>query len=132
MRGGRRSVAERDDDEANGVGLVVGAAAGWGGDRTTVFTPGGKASLAGSVGVIYSTWDHEADAIQFYDAAVDATQNMSGGAKTSPGSLATVFTAGARASSVERRGSKVLVLVNAPAASRDATSKQVWKGWKVR
>ncbi len=108
------------------------AAAGWGGDRTTVYSAGGKAKLAGSVGVIYSVWDHEADAIEFQEAARDATAKMMGGTRDAKSASHVTFAINGGVSSVERRKKVVVVMVDVPDKAYDKTRAEVWRRWRVR
>jgi hypothetical protein len=115
------------------------AAEGWGGDRMAVFAPkehGGRA--AGAVGVLYTVWDHEADALEFYDAMVDALPQLARGA----GPVAagdepvadglSLYQGTGGQFSVQRKGDAVVVIAGAaPTAARQLRA-QVWKGWKVR
>src|SRR5688572_16240749 len=64
------------DSKLPGPGKTELAAAGWGGDRLAIYaSPTGKA--ADAVGVQYTSWDSEPDAIEFFDALADALPTLS-------------------------------------------------------
>jgi hypothetical protein len=86
------------------------AAAGWGGDRIVVYAPAtgddGK-SVDKLLGVDLSAWDQEADAIEACNSLKKITNSI-----------------------VERRGNKVLLLINAPADSAAKIAADVWASWQ--
>ncbi|HTE51567.1 MAG TPA: hypothetical protein VK698_12025 [Kofleriaceae bacterium] len=111
------------------------AAAGWGGDRIALYVPGGKLdpTAASAVGVLYSVWDSEVDAVEFFGALEDALPSLSGGAQASSKPLLIEFRAPSGAiASAERRGDAVVLVIGAPAASAAEVRAQVWKSWSVR
>lgn len=108
--------------------------AGWGGDRVTLFAPAGADKTGqAAVGVLYTVWDSQVDAVEFFTATTDAMPSLSGGAQaSSKPDLVEFGMTGNRVASVERRGDAVVVIVGAPAASAAPAREQVWKGWTVK
>jgi hypothetical protein len=116
-----------------GPGKAELATAGWGGDRLVIYAPptGGKA--ADALGVQYTSWDSEPDAIEFFDALADALPTLSGSkaaTKTEPTYLE--FTAAGKIFAAERKGDTVLLIVGAPAAQITDLRAQLWTGWKLK
>jgi hypothetical protein len=111
------------------------AAAGWGGDRLTVYSPTSGAGAsdrtgASAVAIIYTVWDSEVDAIEFFGAFEDAMPSLAGNPTVRKPELVEVRS-GATSSSVERRRDAVLVVLGAPGDAA-ALRGQVWKSWSVR
>jgi hypothetical protein len=114
------------------------AAAGWGGDRVAVYTPAGSRDRTGAqaIAVLYTVWDSEVDAVEFFGAIEDAMPSLSGGKQSARQPDVVEYrtgagTGGESAFSAERRGDAVLVIVGAPPAATDLRA-QVWKTWTVR
>jgi hypothetical protein len=107
------------------------ASAGWGGDRLAVFAPAGS-DPAAATAVLYTVWDSEVDAAEFLSASEDAMPSLAGGTRTARTQDLVEFRSGEAASSAERRGDAVVVIVGAPAAEIAALRAQVWKSWNVR
>jgi len=116
---------------ADGSGRADLAAAGWGGDRLAVFTPPGGGKAADAVGVFYTVWDHEADAIEFFAAAADAVPVLAGTKATLREPTYLEHAAGDKLYTVERKGDAVVLLVGAPADKAADLRAQVW-AWKVK
>ena len=108
------------------------AAAGWGGDRTLLFQPADNASLEATVGVIYSTWDAEMDAIEAQEAMADALLVLTGAEKAAEKTKVFARAAGkdGAVSFVERRGRDVLLVVAAPPAVAATIRTEAWRLWR--
>lgn len=110
------------------------SAAGWGGDRIVVYGPAGHdgRKVSGTVGVVYTVWDHEADAMEFYESMTDAISSLANGGKsvTEDDDLVVHMLGSKTVVSVERDGDAVVVIVGAPKDSAKDLRKQVW-AWKV-
>jgi len=110
------------------------AAAGWGGDRINVYSPNGSSDRTGAsaVAVLYTVWDSEIDAIEFFGAIDEALPSLSGGTQATrqPQVVEYRATSGA-VSSAERRGDAVVVIIGAPSTASQLRS-QVWKSWSAR
>lgn len=116
-------------------GRAVIAAAGWGGDRMAVYAKRGHkgSTLAGSVGVSLSSWDEEADAMQFFEALEHALPRLSGGSRTKRSDGVLQFAIGASGQLVaERKGDQVLLIIGAPAKSAENLRAGLWKSWTVK
>jgi hypothetical protein len=111
------------------------AAAGWGGDRIHVYSPGGSQDRTGAsaVAVLYTVWDSEVDAIEFFGAIDDAMPSLSGGTRSASAQPRTVEyrAASGAVSSVERRGDAVVVIIGAPSTASQLRG-QIWKSWSAR
>jgi hypothetical protein len=118
--------------------LAKAAVGGWGGDRIAVFTPPGHdGGLATAIAVVYTVWDADTDASEFFAAIDKAMPGLSGpwwsgklatardGYVEYLGGDDTVITA-------ERRGDAVLLVIGAPPAKAEELRAQVWKGWTVK
>jgi hypothetical protein len=110
------------------------AAAGWGGDRFAVYTPGGGPDKTGAsaAAVLYTVWDSEVDAIEFLTAVESALPSLSGGAVTKKGDVLESPGAAGTVSSAERRKDAVVVTLDIPSAAAAATRDQVWKTWTAK
>jgi hypothetical protein len=116
------------------------AAAGWGGDHYAVFAPpddDGKA-IDKLVLVEYSVWDTETDATEAFDVAVEALPTWLGLAGTpaapaAPAEKGPTFvrfeTPDGAQSYVERKGSKLVLVVGQPAAAKKLR-QEIWAKWK--
>ena len=109
------------------------AAAGWGGDRYAVLAPpddDGKI-IDGLVLLSYSVWDTETDAEEAFAAAVDAAPVWFG--VPAPAEKTDTFVRFDNASGshswIERKGSKVAVVVGAPASAKKLR-QELWSKWK--
>jgi hypothetical protein len=101
------------------------AAAGWGGDRYVMYElPAG----GGDVGVVYATWDDEADAIEVTDA-LGAVAGFT--ADTATGRL-TRADADGKVTLVERKGDATLLVTGVPADRAAKIVADAWKLWKVK
>jgi hypothetical protein len=112
------------------------AAAGWGGDRLTVYSPASGAgasdrSGASAVAVLYTVWDSEVDAIEFFGAVEDALPSIAAGSPSVRKPELVEVRAGAATTSVERRRDAVVVVIGAPGDAA-VLRGQVWKSWSVR
>ena len=110
------------------------AVAGWGGDRWALFAPKGHKGkeLKGLIGVLYTAWDTDFDAIEFMEALKPALEKLSGGSSLRStkkvlrfkGKDGTMFVA-------EIRNKSVVVLAGPTAAQDAKIRKQVWAKWGV-
>lgn len=107
------------------------AAAGWGGDRLVVYD-----APTGAMAIDLSVWDAEADALEASDALVEALPSLAGAAPegyTEKGPIyASATGKDGTVSIVERKGTKVLLLVGAPAELAEKIRADVWARWKFR
>jgi len=108
------------------------AAAGWGGDRVAVLASSAQAELRSSVGISMSVWDDEADAIEFFEAALDALRTLSGVAPVA--GTVTVFPGANGMSAIERRGDRVVIVhgLAKDLASPDQVVGEVFARWAVK
>jgi len=108
------------------------AAAGWGGDRAAVLASSGLVEVGASVGISKSVWDDEADAIEFFEAAVDALGKLTGA--TAAAGKATVFAGSAAVSAIERRGDQVVIVIGLrkDGPSPDKILDEVFGRWAVK
>ncbi len=112
--------------EAHGVSRARAqeAAAGWGGDRIAIFVPPGfklkkGAKVNGIIGVLRTTWDQEADAIEFFDALSYALPRLSANGVLVTGGSSTLLryrSPDGSLTTASRNRSEVTVLVGAPPA----------------
>jgi hypothetical protein len=110
------------------------AAAGWGGDRVHVYTPNGSSDRTGAsaVAVLYTVWDSEVDAIEFFGAIDEALPSLSGATQaTRQPQVVEHRGANGAVSSAERRGDTVVVIIGAPSTASQLRA-QVWKSWSRR
>lgn len=98
------------------------AAAGWGGDRVALFTPGATTGLTASLGIMRSVWDSEADAIEAEEAFVVAVDHMVSGVALSPTEWLDLE---GRLTWVSRDGAEVTVVVGAPLTVADSLAAQI-------
>ncbi len=108
------------------------AAAGWGGDRVAVFAPPGSRASAAAVAVLYTVWDTEVDAVEFFSAIGEAMPSLSGGREAARKPDLVEYRSGGTVTSAERRGDSVVVVVGARADAAVPLRAQVWKTWTVR
>jgi len=116
-----------DEEKANR------AAMGWGGDRIVVYVPPGhkKGSVSGTIGVLYTIWDDEADAIEFFEAQSEVLGALIGGRRVASRDTYLEFRDRTGAISLsQRRGDAVLLIVGAPPARASEISTQVWDSYK--
>lgn len=105
--------------------MAAAAAAGWGGDRVSVVSLGGGREL----GAVRSRWDSEREAREAYDAVVLALDRWLVGALVEHGEARArwVDLAG-HVSTVERRGSALVITRGAPISSLAAIDAALWRG----
>jgi hypothetical protein len=109
------------------------AAAGWGGDRVAVLAKAGHKTVRGSVGISSTVWDSEADAIEFYEAAVDALTSSVGPATTVSGKNATTFAGKGESAAIERRDDRVVIVIGAASAQAGlALGAEIFSAWAVK
>lgn len=111
------------------------ATAGWGGDRVAVYTPPGhRGGTAGTVAVLYTVWDGEADAIEFYEMLFDSMPSLCGNGRELEGSEERVHYLGERGETAlaMRRGDAVVAVIGADKARSLTILDEVWKKWQVR
>ncbi len=109
------------------------AAAGWGGDRYAVYAPpddDGKA-IDSLVLVSYSTWDTETDAQEAFDVAVEAAPTWLGvDVPVEKGPTFARFVQASTAQSfIERKGSKLVIVIGQPAVAKKLR-QEIWAKWK--
>lgn len=111
------------------------AVAGWGGDRIAVFTPPRyDGMLSTTVAVVYTVWDAQADADEFFAAAAQAIPAMTGGGRQvrSGDKLVEFRAADGTRAALERKGDAVLLVVGAVPARAAEMRRQIWKTWTVK
>jgi hypothetical protein len=109
--------------------VAARAAAGWGGDVLQAFR---KDKDALPLVVHLTTWDSEADALEFANAQRHVFVARKLKARATEDGQPTVYLGkGGEEWSVELRRHHVLVLHAAPAALRAALQQEVWAGWRV-
>lgn len=111
------------------------AAAGWGGDRLVVYAPAGDdgKSIADLVAIDVSSWDAEADALEAFGAASDALVTLTGATTASERTATYVSASDATGdvSFVEQKGSRMVLVIGAPAATAARLRADAWAKWKV-
>jgi hypothetical protein len=115
----------------HGVSLdrATDAAAGWGGDRVVVYARDGSGPRD-AVGIAFSAWDADIDAMEAAESATAALDALVTGTIIEESKTRTVWLgADARISLVERREDRVLVVVGAPLVAQDTIADDVWKNW---
>ncbi len=121
---------------SNGVSeeRAVLAAGGWGGDRMALYVKKGHtgSKLAGSIGVSLSNWDDEDEAKEFFEALEHALPSLARGSQSKRGDKILQYAVGKKGQLLaERRGSNVLILIDAPNQSAEALRKGIWQSWTV-
>ncbi len=106
------------------------ASMGWGGDRIAILGPRAGKGLDRVVGVSSSSWDSEADAIEFYEAAVDALSSFAG--TPVPNLKGVDFVGKKFRSTIERRGDQVVFLIGVDRSQAAPTVAEVFSRWTVR
>ncbi len=108
------------------------AAEGWGGDRVQVFAPSdddGK-HIGALVLVDQSAWDAEADAVEAFDALVEASgQAMEKQVDKQP-TYVEWMSPGALTTFVERKKDRVVLAIGVPPALAQKLRAEVWSSWK--
>jgi hypothetical protein len=113
---------------------AIRAAAGWGGDRIAVYAARGHkgSRLANTVGVSYSTWDDESEAEEFFEALEHALPKLSGKSRHKRSDKVLQFAIGKGGVLLaERKGDKVLILIDAPKATAERLRGEVWTSWSA-
>lgn len=124
---GKKTYAPKDKAER--------ATAGWGGDRIAVYTPpehdGG---VAGTIAVMYTVWDTEADAIEFFEMLADSMPSLANG-----GTEVALTDKRAEYRSPEgesflavRTGDAVVTVLGAPADRGQTIADETAAKWQVR
>ncbi len=111
------------------------AAAGWGGDRLALYARADRHTGEGSIAVYFSVWDHEADALEFAEAAFDAAASLANGPLIAGHEKRAQWRlAGPTGETVllERRGTAVVWIVGAGEAVAAPMAAQVFARWTVR
>jgi hypothetical protein len=114
---------------SHGVDAVVAAeaAAGWGGDRAVVFTKDGDLHATKAVGLARSDWDSEADAIEAYEAASRALDDLVVGSITERVANRTRWLAvDGTAAWIERRGPSLVIALGVPLVAADKLVTEAW------
>jgi hypothetical protein len=109
---------------AHGIGaeMAAQAAAGWAGDRAIVLARGDDPRPSRAIGLARLAFDSEPDAIEAHDALVRAIDDTMFGTITEHAADRTRWLAiDGTVSSVERRGSTIVLAVGVPAALASAT-----------
>lgn len=110
------------------------AAAGWGGDRVQVFAPTtGDAPVDDLVVVWRSAWDTEADAVEVLEPLGEALEALVGTCSMTREIGARCGAPGGDVALIERRGTRVIVVVGAPSTvAADKQLKDAWVGFAPR
>ena len=119
--------------EAHGVGRerAEEAAAGWGGDRLALYIPPGRSKkdgLGGTIGILRTRWDQEADAIEFFAALSHALPKLAEeGPQIAGGTSALLRYKSPDGSivSASRTAASVTLLIGAPPAREPDLRAQV-------
>jgi hypothetical protein len=110
------------------------AAAGWGGDRYTLYAPPGDdgQSVDTTVLVALIAWDTEIDAGEGFAAAREALIALAGGRRPSSESAdqLAVWESGGQRTLLERKGKKLALVIGVPKDLGDKLRKDVWAKWK--
>ena len=112
--------------------MAGSAAAGWGGDRVVLRGPGSAVAAPWrATGVAVTTWDTDADALEFWDAAGRALADLATGVAVEDAPTRAVWmTWQGRVTAVERRGRTIAVVTGAPLARWRATMDDAWR-WSI-
>jgi hypothetical protein len=103
------------------------ASAGWGGDRALTFTKADDKRPERAVGISRSEWDSEADALEAFEAAEKALEQLVAGATIDHNGTRTRFMAlDGTVSWLERRGPSLIIVLGAPAWAADALALESW------
>ena len=112
------------------------AAEGWGGDRFAVSSPvKGDASLTNDRDLLLvslSSWDSEGEAVEAYDALVDALAKLGGDATCkNRETLLRCPRIGGQETRLERRDDRLVLVVGAPRDQVGALVRKSWAQWKA-
>lgn len=115
------------------------ATAGWGGDRIAVFTPPDhRGGLPGTVAVMYTLWDGEADAIEFFEMLSDAMGSLSAqgdqpGTEIAASEVRVEYRGPSGDGFVAtRKGDAVVAVLGADKDRAQTVLDEVWSKWRVR
>lgn len=107
--------------------VATQAAAGWGGDRAVVLAKPDEKHAERAVGIARFEWDTEADAIEANEAVVRAFDDAIAGATIERSELLTRWLGlDGTASSVERRGTSIVIVYGAPSIVAEPLVAEVW------
>lgn len=110
-------------------GRAQAAAEGWGGDQYIFYEHTNKKDTAL---VMMTTWDSEADALEFFEAYCDRTANRYADAKTlKEGENLRVYDSSEGGVLIERRRQGVLVIDGAPVQQLEKLQKELWEKSEV-
>ncbi|HKA88567.1 MAG TPA: hypothetical protein VKE22_12945 [Haliangiales bacterium] len=108
------------------------AAEGWGGDRVQLFAPpddDGK-RVGALVLIDESAWDAEADAVEAFDALVEAAAKANDKQIDKQPTYAEWTSLGAVTTFVERRKDRVVYAIGVPPALAPKLRAELWASWK--
>jgi hypothetical protein len=110
------------------------AARGWGGDRLVLYTPPGyQKGIGGLLGVLFTAWDEEPDAIEFYGALEQAMSSLTEGVEVDKREGRVQYrTNRGEVAVLERRAERVVLIIGAPPAQAAEMGSAVWRDWKVQ
>jgi hypothetical protein len=107
------------------------AAEGWGGDRVAAYAPADDGKGVGALVVVErSAWDAEADAVEWFDALVEATGKGADKVADKQPTYVEWAWPGGQTSFVERKKDRVVLAIGAPPALAQKLRADVWAGWK--
>jgi hypothetical protein len=107
---------------------AVVAAAGWDGDRYALYENRRTGEL---LIAIYTTWDTEQDAGEFFDAYSERTEKRYRVAGLEPGATRRLYQTGEGAVSIERRGADVVILEGYPNGEQSfKLAERLWQSRK--
>ncbi len=114
--------------------VAAEAADGWGGDRLAVYAPVPDDGKVDSLVIVsYLVWDDETEAIDAFDAAVSAIEQLAGGKQIANEAARAAFRdVTGDELRVERHGDAVVIVIGAPKSTSDAIAAQVVAKWKVK
>jgi hypothetical protein len=112
--------------------MAASASAGWGGDRVILRGPSdGIVHPNRTTGIAMTTWDTDADVLEFWDAAGRALDHLVSGAtvSTSPDEVVWLSWDG-RVTAIARNGRRVVITTGASVRTWRAVLADAWT-WKV-
>jgi hypothetical protein len=114
--------------------VAAAAASGWDGDRLVAYRQSNQSLRSLPLLVHASSWDTERDAMEFAEASEPLLQKLTATAGSSAIRESTVRIYRDRDQlewSLQRKGSRVLLLVAVPPALRSELQRQVWQRWRL-
>jgi hypothetical protein len=110
------------------------AALGWGGDRLVLYSPPGYVTgIGGLFGVLYTAWDDDPDAVEFFSALEEAMSSLTGGKQTVKRvGYIEYRTSRGEVAVLEMKKRDVVLMIGAPPARAEELRAGVWAKWKIR